>query len=645
MKDSLNSLERLIISHQNKYEAGNPTIADPTFDLLVEKLKTEKPDSKVLHLIGQKPVSGETVRHKSPMLSQDKALTNEALLQSLASISNEANDDTFVASSKLDGMAGSLHYKEGVLYMACTRGDGEVGQIITSKAMYIVPTSINNSDFSCEVRGEFVISAEAFEKVNSLIAEPFKTQRNAVVGIFNEDSFNLDKLECIDFVAYDIMPDGNGIFYNEWFENEDTYSSILDFLRASGFKVPLYYIATTKTAESILDYFFDYKDSAEYPVDGVVFRLNDNNTYLELGTTAHHPRGAVAWKYPAQGAVVEIKDIIWSVGTADISPVAVFNKVLIDEAEIEKVSLKSVSNMIELGCSIGSNIMVVRSGGVIPWAKETISEPLSKTQILSSVPEYCPICGFAIQLTPDYAHLTCTNDSCKGKFARKLEIFAKMLDRKNFGPANCLKIAEHIDSFDQLFWLTDEPNSNILHAEFNGGKMVDILQAEISSVKEVPLAKFLASLCIPRLGYNTAVVLANQYKTLETILSLTPEDLILDLDRFGEDSAQTLVNGLNDARDLIKRLLEYIKVVDEVTHKVTSATFAGMNICITGPLSVQREIWKQKIEAAGGKVTDSVSKNTTCLICNKASSSSKYRNALKYGTPIYTEQWLVEKIS
>ena len=266
----------------------------------------------------------------------------------------------------------------------------------------------------------------------------------------------------------------------------------------------------------------------------------------------------------------------------------------------------------------------------------------TKEQVLSQIPKVCPICGAPTALSDDYAHLYCTNPSCEGKFSRKLEIFAKMLGIANFGPANCLLLAEKVSQFTDVFTLSVE---DIVSCGIGEG-MAQKLYSEIEKVKGyVPLDKFLASLCIPKLGPNTAKVLAKQYKTLEAIRSLSVLDIVSDIERAGEASARILINGIKEAESLIDSLLQYVRPSD-LNSSDSGDSFAGMIICITGTLSVDRNIWREKIEANGGKFSTSVSKNTTCLICNqKNSTSSKYKKALQYNIPIYTEEWLINKLN
>lgn len=262
-------------------------------------------------------------------------------------------------------------------------------------------------------------------------------------------------------------------------------------------------------------------------------------------------------------------------------------------------------------------------------------------QVLNSVPKICPVCKSPTQLSDDYAHLTCTNPECEGKFSRKLEIFAKMLGMANFGPSNCLILAKQVSRYHELFELQ---LSNLLDLGFGEG-MAKKLLSEISKTQVVPLDKFIASLNIPKLGPNTAKILAGQYKDLDTIRELTVLDIVTDIERAAEPSARILVKGIQNASSDIDSLLKYV-TVDDMKSTNSGHAFSGMLICITGSLSIDRNVWKEKIENQGGKFSTSVSKNTTCLICNSNNStSSKYKKAVQLNIPIYTEEWLINKLN
>ena len=216
-----------------------------------------------------------------------------------------------------------------------------------------------------------------------------------------------------------------------------------------------------------------------------------------------------------------------------------------------------------------------------------------------------------------------------------------MLGMANFGPANCLLLSKKISKFHELFNLDLD---DIMECGITPGMAATLFSA-LNSVYKVPLDKFLAALNIPKLGPNTAKILSKQYKTLDAVRNLSVLDIVSDIERAGTESARKLVAGIAAASDEIDALLKFI-TVDDLNSSTSGSAFAGMTICITGTLSIDRSIWKEKIENNGGKFATSVSKNTTCLICNQNNStSSKYKKAAQLGIPVYTEDWLLNKLN
>jgi DNA ligase (NAD+) len=261
-------------------------------------------------------------------------------------------------------------------------------------------------------------------------------------------------------------------------------------------------------------------------------------------------------------------------------------------------------------------------------------------QILAQVPTTCPVCGNPTELSEDYAHLTCSNSECEGKFSRKLEIFAKSLDMDWFGKVNCACLSERISDFSELFEMSVD---DIVSTGISRGVAIR-MHNEINKTRSFPLDKFIAALSIPRCSLPTAKVLAKQYKTLDNFLNVSELDLVVDVEQFGEGMAEIIYKGIQAAKPTIYKLLKYIRV-EEVKEQVSAVDLKGMSICITGSLSQPRALWKEKIEQANGKFSTAVSSRTDVLICNaKNSTSSKFKKAQQLGIPIHNEIWLSEKL-
>ena len=372
----IQDLENQILEHKKLYYAGTPKISDQEFDALELELSQLKPDSFVLKMVGIQDFKADYT-HQVPMLSNQKCLTDEELYKWISSMVKQGYQD-FSASEKMDGMSCSLHYEEGRLVRAVSRGDGIKGTDITAKVSTFVPR-ILNIDFTGEIRGELVMSFANFNKLNEISAEPFTHPRNAVVGVINDDALSEERLKLVEFKAFRVLSDSKNEndVASPWFEEQDTIATDLAVAERLGFNTvwhtefTVYGGSVEATLSPILRHFESFQEE-DFPKDGVVVRVLYNDDFESLGFTSHHPRGATAWKFKASEVVVTIKEIEWSVGTADISPVAIFDPILLDGAMVQKASLKSVKNMVDLGIIVGSKVKIRRSGGVIPAVLECV---------------------------------------------------------------------------------------------------------------------------------------------------------------------------------------------------------------------------------------------------------------------------------
>lgn len=370
----ITDLEKQILEHKKLYYAGTPAISDQQFDALELELAKLKPDSYVLKMVGIADFKADFT-HKTPMLSNQKCLTDDELYKWLSSMIRQGYQD-FSASEKMDGMSCSLHYLDGVLQRAVSRGDGIKGTDITAKVSTFVPHTLN-IDFTGEIRGELVMTYANFDKLNAMSPEPFTHPRNAVVGVINDDVISEERLSLVDFKVFRVLNETENDVNSPWFEEKNTIATDLTIAERLGFSTvwhqefTIYSGEIESTMSPILRY-FESQQKEDYPKDGVVIRVLYNDDYEELGYTSHHPRGATAWKFKANEVSVKIKDIEWSVGTTDISPVAVFDPILLDGAMVSRASLKSVKNMVDLGIVVGSNVLIRRSGGVIPAVLECL---------------------------------------------------------------------------------------------------------------------------------------------------------------------------------------------------------------------------------------------------------------------------------
>lgn len=348
----------LYLKAKEAYYNSRPIMGDAEFDLLEESIRERQPDHPALSLVGAPLRRGEhTVAHVHPMLSMDKALDAQALERFM----RRAEPTPVVATAKLDGLSCNLEYKDGILICSATRGDGEKGTDITAKTRHVsnVRSAVGFGEHA-HIRGELVMSFQRFDELNVLLQatrrEPLSNPRNGAAGILNEDAVDPEKLAFVEFVAYDVVG-----------PEFATYTEKLDWLEANGFRTPARDRCNQAAASAA--HWAQVRSAYPYPIDGVVHRLDDEAKFQEMGHTSHHFRGAVAYKFPPDTAVVTVREILWSPGTQDISPVVHFDPVQLDGAVIRKASGHSVKNLIHLGAVPGAKLLLVRSGGVIPLLK------------------------------------------------------------------------------------------------------------------------------------------------------------------------------------------------------------------------------------------------------------------------------------
>jgi len=345
---------------KDAYYNDIPIMSDSEFDELERQIESIDANHACLQMVGHKiRATDKEVKHEQPMLSTDKALDKEALLNWGGRHQNEE----FIGTAKLDGAACDLHYRDGVLAAAASRGNGTMGSDITAKARHIVPNTIDVPG-EIHIRGELVISFDKFETLNSVLAargvDTMSNPRNAATGIvITEDALDLEKLACVQFVAYKVL--GVDLRY---------YSQELGWLRNEGFLRPFSTTTVLKALKNDAERWDKFRAGYEYPIDGVVYRVDDGDLFEELGTTSKFHKGAVAYKFPPEETIISVQEIVWSCGTRDITPQVHFAPVLLDGAVIRSAGGHSVKNLIDLGAHPGERLRLVRSGGVIPWLQK-----------------------------------------------------------------------------------------------------------------------------------------------------------------------------------------------------------------------------------------------------------------------------------
>ena len=626
--------QKIIEAKDAYYNTDFPIMSDFEYDKLVEEyggeLSVGAPvlDSiKKVHIIDK------------PMLSLEK-------VHSIEEIMSFKKDKDLIASVKCDGLSVRLVYKNRELISANTRGDGYIGGDITEHVRYI-----QNIPFIIPKSGHVVIDGEVVILKKDFDSKRFKNQRNAAAGALALLDMNEVKSRKLSFIAWDIISIDNE--YKSYFDKLWLAEQQLNFI------VTPYSILTTKANESniqeAIDYCVEEAEKMGCPYDGVVFKYNDIEYGESLGATAHHFRDAIAWKPAIQTYPTRLRHIDWTMGrTGVLTPVAVFDPIEIDGAEVSRASLHNVSIMKEtLGdCAyVGEPLEVYKSNMIIPQIyfagpKYDYGEVIAKGGVSANdAPEYCPICHGEISFKEEngITRAYCENPNCNGKLINRLDHFCgkKGLDIKGLSKVTLEKLINYgwLDSIEDIFKLEEYKTEWANKPGFGTISVNKILNA-IEGSKKSPTAKFICAIGIPLIGKVASEALSKKfgnYKTFREAVDNNSQELY-EIAGVGEIMIQTLLDyDFTEADSIFEK---YIIEVRPIVFISVSKKLEGKTFVITGKLKTfkNRNEIKATIEKEGGKVTDSVSSKTDYLINNDVdSTSSKNLKAKKLNIPIITE--------
>lgn len=640
--DELNRLTKL-------YDAGYPEISDKEWDDLYFKLQemeketgTIYPDSPTQNIYFKKVSKLEKIRHTHPMLSLDKT-------KNIEDIKKFVSGHDWVAMFKLDGLSCSLVYINGKFDHADTRGNGEIGEDITHNiyAIKSIPLTIPTTKEVIVIDGEILCTTDNFEKFQN----EYKNPRNFAAGSIRL----LDAQECarrnLMFVAWDFI---------QGYEN-DSFMYQLEELDNYGF-ITVPRVGDAETIDDTIKILNNWKEFTTFPIDGYVFRFDDQKYYNSLGSTAHHALGAMAFKMYDEIYPTRLKHIQWTMGrTGVLTPVAVFDPIDIDGSTVERASLHNVSVMREIlgDCAyVGEPLQVYKANQIIPQ----ISEAGPKYDYgyviahggvsANDVIERCPICGGdVVYITSDDGIINayCDNPLCEGKLVNRLEHFCgkKGLDIKGLSKATFQKLIDWgwIDSIKNIFWLYNHQMEWMDKPGFGKASVFKILDA-IEKGKHTTLDKFISAIGIPLIGQTAAKVLANHFKTYEDFRTAVKDKdyHFFNLDNFGEEMEYQLKHFDYSEMDELSKIL--ILETTIVNNEIINNNLKGKTIVITGKLTnfKNRNELKSVIEKNGGKVVGSISSKTDILINNDVNStSSKNKTAQKLGIPIISETDFMEQ--
>ncbi|MGE0172001.1 MAG: NAD-dependent DNA ligase LigA [Oligoflexales bacterium] len=616
-----------IIKHKRLYYAGKPEISDEEFDRLETELQKLAPHHPVLSVVGtDKAGSTEKAEHRVPMLSLQKVYEEKELFAW-----KDAHD--VVGSWKIDGNSISVVYEKGQLILAKTRGNGRFGENVTEKVRWIPDLLADlREDVSCEIRGELYCNEENFAKlVSEMVAlglERPTNPRNIVAGLLGRKTY-VELSRYISFFAFDVLFE-KPKFKAEWEK--------LEWLEQKGFALPNAKLLSSN--EDLSHYLGEIKTQLGNPdinIDGAVFSFNDLALQDRLGTTSHHPRYKMSFKWQGQTAVAEIVEITWATSRLGIvTPVAVIDPVFLSGATITNVTLHNAEHVRTHNLKPGDRIKIVRSGEVIP---KFIQVEQAKDGTYK-FPIKCPSCHS--KLAFDEIRLKCLNsEECPAQKSRSILnwIHAAEIDDLSDKRLNQMIESKLVVGIPDLYRLTIE---DFMTLPLTHEKMATKLYNNIQKSKNLSLARFLTGLGIEGMGITSWEKLLEVFPSLEALLNAQAEE-IAQISGFAEKTAQSVASGLERHTPLIQELLSVGVKPAPVQHRKLGEKFEGMQIAITGKLSRPRAEVEKYIKAQGGKPSTSVTSHTDVLVCNETeTASSKMTKAKELGIPVWSEDKLYE---
>ncbi|MBP9714887.1 MAG: NAD-dependent DNA ligase LigA [Candidatus Pacebacteria bacterium] len=643
------------------HNEDKPDVTDEVYDSLNRELREiikEYPDLEDLnapeHRVGGKPLPKfEKVKHTVRMLSLNDVFSIDELYDWEKRIKKllPANAKfEYFCEIKFDGLAGTLIYEKGKLIRGATRGDGFVGEDVTQnlKTIHSIPLQLKgNIPEFIEVRGEVVMSKKTLINLNKIQEREgkilFANTRNATAGSVRQLDPKLASNRNLEFFAYDVKQYKNKNYI------PDTHAKEHEVLRDIGFIVDKNE-KICKNLEEVIDFiksFEKLRPNFPYGTDGIVISVNELNLQEVLGVVGKAPRYMSAFKYPAERATTIVKDVKVNVGrTGVLTPLALFEPTLVAGSTVSKATLHNMDQIERLDLRIGDTVVIEKAGDVIPKVVEVLTRMRTGKEKKFKMPEHCPACGGGIdkklisEKKENSVAYYCINKKCVAKNERYIEHFVSVFDIYELGPKVLRRFKDEglITDAADIFILD---KSDIATLERFGEKSAENIVEEIKNKKRISLSRFLWALGILHVGEETARDLAQHFGTLEKIIENSKENIneIDSIPNIGPAVTKSVLQFFQDKSNL--HFIEKLKqngVVIKKMEKIKGGKFEGLTFVLTGTLStMSREIAKEKIIKLGGKVSSSVSKNTSYVVVGE-DAGSKLKDAQKLGVKILTEE-------
>jgi DNA ligase (NAD+) len=650
----LEDLREKLHHHEYLYHVlDRPEISDAEYDRMMRRLKELEtahpdlvtPDSPTQRVGGKAREGFVKVRHSSPMLSLDNAL-NEDEMRAFDQRVREllkGEPHEYVAELKLDGLSMAVHYEHGKMLRAITRGDGQVGEDVTENARTIrsLPLRVKSKLPEFEVRGEALLTLQAFERLNARQLQhelkPFANPRNAAAGSLRALEPALTASRQLEYSAYFLLVDGKFHYDSHW--------ESLEELSRMGFKVNAHR-KRCAGLEDVLEFYKNWeskRDSLNYEIDGVVVKVDSIPQQSRLGWTAKAPRWAIAFKFPAHQEQTVIENIGVQVGrTGTLTPVAHLKAVNIAGVTVTRATLHNEDEIARLGVEIGDTVLVERSGDVIPKVVRVVKQGRDRRAF--KMPAHCPVCGGKIVREEGEAASRCINTNCPARLKESVLHFAArgVMDIDGMGDVLVDQLVTRgmVKSVADIYDLTLD---RLLELDRMGEKSVEKVLHNIDASRKQPLPRVLNGLGIPFVGERTAQILADTFGSLDTIAQ-ADEEKLQEAEEVGPKVSESIRQFFHERRnrELVERLRKAgLTFEHEIKKKKAAGPLTGKVFVLTGTLpNLAREEAKARIEAAGGKVTGSVSKKTDYVVAG-SDPGSKLDKASSLGVPVIGEPELL----
>ena len=650
--ERIKELTKMLNEYRNAYyNESESIISDYEYDKLYDELEKLENETGLSFANSPTKTVGfqvkselEKIKHSHPMLSLDKT-------KSVDDLRKFAGDKDCILSLKMDGLTCLLTYENGVLAQAETRGNGDIGELITHNANVFenIPLTIEYKGHF-EIEGEAIITYDDFEKINKSLPEDkkYKNPRNLVSGSVRQLDNRIAAQRHIKFVAWKVPTE----------VCSNSFLNRLKYAKELGFEiVPLFtYSGKSSDKENLPEMIESLKIKAHdhgYPIDGLVMTYNDIQYGESLGMTGHHPKHSIAFKFAEDSEDTILREVEWGMGkTGVLTPVAIFDSVDLAGTSVSRASLHNISIMKELNISIGSIVTVVKKNEIIP---QIISCDANTMNV--NIPATCPVCGGDTQIAKenDTEVLLCVNSHCKSKLLGKLSAFVSR-NKMNIDGLSDETLSKFIargwlTCFSDIYKLKDYYIHMINMSGF-GRKSIDKLIDSIEKSRSVELNRFIAALSIPGVGDSTSKDISKhcEYDFDTFVMRLIDKYNWSVIDGIGEKTSQQINEWIDDSgnREDFRKLLQTIIPVKPNEGNSADDTLLGKNFVITGDVTQfkNRKELQKFIESKGGKVTGSVTSKTNWLINNDVeSTSSKNKKARELGIPIISEKDFLEMVN